>query len=238
MQSQTHNGTAATVIKTEGVTKVYQQGNLIVEALRGVSLDLAKSDFLVMMGPSGSGKSTLLHLMGCLDRPSAGEIFFGGRELSSLSDRELSSIRRQKIGFIFQFFNLIPSLTAVENVALPLVLDGHKPNAVRHLAEQTLERVGLGKRTDHWPHQLSGGEMQRVAIARALVTSPEVILADEPTGNLDSRNGAQVLEIMQHLQQVGDITIAMVTHDESVARIGSRVVIMKDGLIGVDSGRR
>src|SRR5258708_5449793 len=183
------------------------------------------------MGPSGSGKSTVMHLLGALDTPTSGRALFGGRDLQSLSDKERSSLRRTRIGFVFQFFNLLPTLTAGENVALPLLLGGVGRSAARRLAEASMERVGIFERVDHFPEEMSGGEMQRVAIARALVTEPEAILCDEPTGNLDSANSQEVLSLLRSLPEPGKRSVVMVTHDAEAARYGDRIVHLRDGLI-------
>jgi putative ABC transport system ATP-binding protein len=183
------------------------------------------------MGPSGSGKSTLLHLLGALDTPTTGQALFDGRDLQTMSDRERSLLRRNRIGFVFQFFNLLPTLTASENVALPLLLAGQGRGRARKTAEQTLERVGLRDRADHFPEELSGGEMQRVAIARALVSDPEAVLCDEPTGNLDSASAKEILALLRSLPESGRRTVVMVTHDPAAAAYGDRVVHIRDGLI-------
>ena len=184
------------MIELTDVTKIYQQGQREVSVLRGVSLRIDPGEFVAIMGPSGSGKSTLLHLMGALDVPSSGSIRIGGRELERLSDRDRSLLRRNRVGFVFQFFNLLPSLTAAENVALPLLLAGEKRSRARLRAISALEKVGLSKRTEHLADELSGGEMQRVAVARAIVGEPELVLCDEPTGNLDSASSAEVLSLL------------------------------------------
>jgi putative ABC transport system ATP-binding protein len=214
-------------------TKVYQQGRRVVHALRGVSLRVEMGEFVSIMGPSGSGKSTLLHLLGALDTPTSGKALFDGRDLQSLSDRERSLIRRSRIGFVFQFFNLLPTLTAVENVALPLLLAGQGRSRALDLAAAALEPVGLSGRTDHRPEELSGGEMQRVAIARALVTEPEAVLCDEPTGNLDSANSQEILALLRALPDAGRRAVVMVTH-EPAAAIADRIVHIRDGLVHAD----
>jgi putative ABC transport system ATP-binding protein len=181
------------MMELNNVTKVYQQGRRTVQAVRGVSLKILGGEFVSIMGPSGSGKSTVMHLLGALDTPTSGQALFDGRDLQSLPDKERSLLRRTRIGFIFQFFNLLPTLTAGENVALPLLLGRTGRSRARNLAEDALERVGILNRVDHFPEEMSGGEMQRVAVARALVTEPEAILCDEPTGNLDSANSKEIL---------------------------------------------
>ncbi len=222
------------MIEIQNASKIYHQGGEDVPALRDVSFRIKKGEFLSIMGPSGSGKSTLLNLIGGLDQPTSGEIFIDGSPLHGISDDELTLIRRRKVGFIFQFFNLLPILTAEENVALPLLLDGFPFARVREKAVTLLEKVGLGGRIGHRPEQLSGGEMQRVAIARALVTDPAVLLADEPTGNLDSNRSKEILELLKDLNNKGQ-TIVMVTHDSSAALFGTRIVRLKDGSVCEDT---
>jgi putative ABC transport system ATP-binding protein len=219
------------MMELRDVTKLYLQGRREVRALRGVSLRIEAGEFISIMGPSGSGKSTLMHLLGALDTPTSGQVFFRGRALQSLSDRELSLIRRTRIGFIFQFFNLLPTLTAVENVALPLFLAGQRRGRALEPAYAGLERVGLANRASHFPEELSGGEMQRVAIARALVIGPEAVLCDEPTGNLDSATSKEILELLRSLPEPGKRAVVMVTHDGAAAVYGDRIVHIRDGLI-------
>jgi putative ABC transport system ATP-binding protein len=219
------------MMELQEVTKVYQQGRRAVHAVRGVSLRVETGEFVCIMGPSGSGKSTLMHLLGALDTPTTGRALFQGRDLSTLSDRELSLLRRSQIGFIFQFFNLLPTLTGVENVALPLLLAGHPRSAAHRRALASLERVGLLDRADHFPEEMSGGEMQRVAVARTLVTEPAAVLCDEPTGNLDSATSKEVLNLLRSLPENGRRAVVMVTHDSSAATYGDRVVHIRDGLI-------
>ncbi len=213
------------------VTKVYQQGRRTVHAVRGVSLRVETGEFVSIMGPSGSGKSTLMHLLGALDTPTTGRALFAGEDLRAMSDRRRSFIRRTRIGFVFQFFNLLPTLTAAENVALPLLLGGESRRVARRRAEASLERVGLSHRGDHFPEELSGGEMQRVAVARALVTEPEAILCDEPTGNLDSANARVILELLRRLPEAGRRSVVMVTHAPEAAAVGDRIIHISDGLI-------
>jgi putative ABC transport system ATP-binding protein len=213
----------------------YRMGARVVHALRGVSFEVEAGTFLAVMGPSGSGKSTLLHLVGALDRPSSGAISIDGVALSELDDRELTLLRRRKLGFIFQFFNLLPSLAAWENVALPRLLDGAKLAEVRPRAIELLERFGLEHRVDHRPSQLSGGEMQRVAIARALVADPVLLLADEPTGNLDTRTGHAVLELLRSVVEEEGKTLVLVTHDARAASLADRVLELEDGRLVRDS---
>jgi putative ABC transport system ATP-binding protein len=213
------------------VTKHYPQGRRIVRALQGVSLRIDAGEFVSIMGPSGSGKSTLMHLLGALDTPTSGEVHFRGRALNTLADRELALLRRQRIGFIFQFFNLLPTLTAVENVALPLLLAGLRRGKALPPAQAVLERVGLAERAGHFPDELSGGEMQRVAIARALVIRPEAVLCDEPTGNLDTANSEEVLKLLRSLPEPGRRAVVMVTHDAHAAAYGDRIIYIRDGLV-------
>ncbi len=212
-------------------TKTYQQGRRQVHALRGASLRIDAGEFVSIMGPSGSGKSTLMHLLGALDTPTTGEVFFQGRALHTLADRELALLRRSRIGFIFQFFNLLPTLTAVENVALPLLLGGQSRGKALPPARAVLERIGLAERAEHFPDELSGGEMQRVAIARALVIEPEAVLCDEPTGNLDSQSSEEVLKLLRSLPEPGRRAVVMVTHDAHAAAYGDRIVHIRDGLV-------
>jgi putative ABC transport system ATP-binding protein len=219
---------AHVVVQAIGLEKVYGEGDAAVHALRGVDLEIPRGQFAAIMGPSGSGKSTLLHLLGGLDTPTSGEVRVGDATLSHLSDRELTLLRRDHMGFIFQFFNLLPTLNAEENVALPLMLAG-KDRGRRDRVVELLELVGLGPRRRHLPQELSGGEQQRVAVARALVTSPDIVLADEPTGNLDTIAGDQVLAIMRRSSTDLGQTIVMVTHDPARASVADRVLFMRDG---------
>lgn len=216
------------MIKTQGLCKYYHRGDETVTALAGVELLVKKGEFVAVIGQSGSGKSTLMHILGCLDRPSAGRYFLEDRDVAELSQRELASIRNRRIGFVFQGFNLIAGLSAVENVAVPLGYR-HLPAAQRReLAEESLCRVGLSHRLHHCPAEMSGGQQQRVAIARALVTQPELILADEPTGNLDPASGAEVMGILRRLHSEGK-TVLLITHDARVAAEAGRVVRMENG---------
>ena len=219
------------LLQARQVTKRYVMGKVVVEALCGVNLTICKGDFVAVMGPSGSGKSTLLHLLGGLDVPSSGEIYLAGEPLSKLSDRQQTLLRRRKVGFIFQFYNLLPTLTAQENVVLPLLIDGKNVRAKQDWVEELMARVGLADRADHRPDQLSGGQQQRVAIARAFVTEPEIVLADEPTGNLDSRAGLGILQLLQAACLELGATIIMVTHDPRAASYARQVVFLKDGKI-------
>jgi putative ABC transport system ATP-binding protein len=213
------------------VTKHYPQGRRIVKALQGVSLRIEAGEFVSIMGPSGSGKSTLMHLLGALDTPTSGHVFFQGRDLSLMSDKEMSTLRRSQIGFVFQFFNLLPTLTAVENVALPLLLGGQRRGRALEPAYAGLERVGLADRASHYPDEMSGGEMQRVAIARALVINPEAVLCDEPTGNLDSATSKEILKLLRSLPEPGKRSVVMVTHDAEAAAFGDRIVHLRDGKV-------
>ena len=202
-----------------------------VKALNGISLQIGQREFVAILGASGSGKSTLLHIIGALDFPDEGDVIIEGRSLSQLSDYELTLFRRRRIGFIFQFFNLFPHLTVWENVALPLLLDGEPPRRIRGRIEEIVDAVGLNERMDHLPQALSGGEMQRVAIARALITKPEILLADEPTGNLDSHRGEIILGMIKELSTKYQRTVILVTHDRHAAAIADRIVRLQDGLI-------
>lgn len=222
------------LLKIESLKKTYTRGDQVVEALRGVSLEIQSGQFVSIMGPSGSGKSTLLHLMGGLDRPSHGKVVLQNQAIETLSDNELSLFRRQKLGFIFQFFNLLPTLNALENVALPRLLNKESIKNIRPKAEELLKMMGLEKRMDHKPDQLSGGEMQRVAIARALIGDPLMIFADEPTGNLDSKTGESVLTLLKSLVNDHGKTIVMVTHDPKAASYGNRLIKLKDGVLDSD----
>lgn len=219
------------VLDVKDLTKTYTMGSLSVDALRGVNLTVYKGEFVAIMGPSGSGKSTLLHLLGGLDTPSKGQIILGGVETTHLSDDELTLLRRRKVGFIFQFFNLLPTLNAQENITLPILIDNRSPLPHAQYINELVELVGLSDRINHLPDQLSGGQQQRVAIARALVTRPEIILADEPTGNLDSRSSNAILRLLRRLCDDYQITIVMVTHDANAASYADRVVFLKDGMI-------
>ena len=209
--------------------KVYVSGESRVVALAGVSLVLASGDFVALMGPSGCGKSTLLHLCGAMDRPSAGRVEFEGRDLAALSDDELTRLRRERVGFVFQFFNLLPTLTIGDNVALPCLLGGMRPSHAEARAKRLADHVGIGHRWGHYPQQVSGGEMQRAAIARALVHEPALLVADEPTGNLDSENGAHVLALLRDLNHDLGVTILLATHASDVAAAAGRVLRMRDG---------
>jgi putative ABC transport system ATP-binding protein len=221
------------MIQIEDVSKSYQMGEVEVKALRGVGLSIEEGEFVSIMGPSGSGKSTLMNVLGCLDSPTAGSYRLHGQEVSELSDTQLARFRNKEIGFVFQQFNLLPRTSALRQVELPLMYAGVGARERRHRAKAALEAVGLGDRLGHKPDELSGGQQQRVAIARALVTQPSIIMADEPTGNLDSKSGNEVLCIFQQLNQQG-ITIIFVTHDPEIVAYSQRVITIRDGLIEKD----
>jgi putative ABC transport system ATP-binding protein len=227
---QTLMGAIGTMVVVSNVSKRYE-GKRTVYALRRVCFRVERCEFVAIMGPSGSGKSTLLNIIGGLDRPSEGSVRIDGQELHGLNDNALTRMRREKIGFVFQFFNLLPTLTAWENVALPLHLVGVSRKAAKARAVARLETVGLKDRQDHLPDELSGGEQQRVAIARALILNPSLILADEPTGNLDSKTGQEVLSLLKELQVQFDVTVLMVTHDAQAAAVCHRIITMQDGQV-------
>ncbi|NLM52065.1 MAG: ABC transporter ATP-binding protein [Firmicutes bacterium] len=218
------------MIRLEGITKAYQLDGVVVEALRGIDLEVKEGEFVAIVGPSGSGKSTLMNIIGCLDTPTTGKYWLKGQEVSKLSDNKLAEIRNLLIGFVFQSFNLLPRLTALENVERPLIYRGVAKKERRKLAEKALERVGLADRMFHRPNQLSGGQQQRVAVARALVGDPAIILADEPTGNLDSVSGKEVMSLLRELHAQGR-TVLLITHDAEIARQAERRVKIFDGRI-------
>ncbi len=224
------------LIVVQQVGKVYRMGDVEVTALRDVSLTIEEGEFVAIMGASGSGKSTLMNILGCLDRPTSGDYLFAGRDVSQMSRSELAEVRNRMLGFVFQSFNLLARTSAVENVGLPLQYAGVPYRERRQRAEEALRQVGLGDRLQHYPNQMSGGQQQRVAIARALVTKPKLILADEPTGNLDSHTSMEIMTLLQELWRAG-MTIVMVTHESDIAEYASRVVIMKDGHILSDTRR-
>ena len=218
------------IIKLDHINKNYGEGNIMVPALKDICLEVEEGEYLAIMGPSGSGKSTLMNIIGCLDSPSSGEYLFDGKEISQYSENELSDLRLHSVGFVFQQFHLMPGETALENVALPLGYAGISKKERREMAYAALERVGLADRVDHKPNQLSGGQKQRVAIARAMVNNPRILLADEPTGALDSKSGGQIMELFQKLNDEGS-TIIMITHDSSVASHGKRQMKIVDGML-------
>jgi putative ABC transport system ATP-binding protein len=226
---------ARVVIDIENITKRYVMGEEIVHALRGVSLRIHRNEYLAIMGPSGSGKSTLMNMLGCLDTPTSGRYEFNGRNVAEMSDDELAEIRNREIGFVFQTFNLLPRSTSLRNVELPLIYAGIDPDTREEMAAHALREVGLGGRMQHKPNELSGGQRQRVAIARALVNNPSIILADEPTGNLDSKTGEEIMALLETLYQSGH-TIILVTHESDIAKHARRTVHLRDGLIESDDG--
>jgi putative ABC transport system ATP-binding protein len=228
------NGKQPVVTATD-ITRRYGEGETAVDALRGVSLSVLPGELVAVMGPSGSGKSTLMHILAALDTPTSGSVAIGGRDVAGLTDREVTLLRREHIGFVFQFFNLLPMLTAEENVALPLSIAGEKPE--KEFFEDLLKRLGLWDRRDHRPAELSGGQQQRVAIARALVTRPTVVLADEPTGNLDSATSHEILELLRSATEDYGQTTVMVTHDAAAAAIAGRILFLNDGLIADERTR-
>ena len=221
------------MLEIKKIKKIYQMGKVKVEALRGVSFYIDKGEFVAIMGPSGSGKSTLMHIIGCLDKPTEGNFVIGGKDVSKLNEDKLAEIRNKRIGFVFQQFNLLSRTSILHNVEIPLIYAGQKSKQRRKLAMQALESVGLGDRVKHKPNEISGGEKQRAAIARALVNDPLIILADEPTGNLDTKTGEEIMKIFYKLHQQGN-TIIMVTHEAEVARHARRIIHLRDGLIEKD----
>ena len=221
------------MLEIKKIKKIYQMGKVKVEALRGVSFYIDKGEFVAIMGPSGSGKSTLMHIIGCLDQPTEGNFIIGGRDVSKLNDDRLAEIRNKRIGFVFQQFNLLSRTSILHNVEIPLIYAGLKAKQRRELAKQALESVGLGDRVKHKPNEISGGEKQRAAIARALVNNPLIILADEPTGNLDTKTGEEIMKIFYKLHQEGN-TVIMVTHELEIARHARRIIHLRDGLIEKD----
>jgi putative ABC transport system ATP-binding protein len=234
VQTEDHVAPAAAAVSGRDLVRTYGEGETCVYALRGVSLDIAAGQLTAVMGPSGSGKSTLMHILAGLDRPTAGEASIAGTEITELDDNELTKLRREHIGFIFQFFNLLPMLTAEENIVLPLDLAGDRPD--REWLDELVRRVGLGDRLSHRPSEMSGGQQQRVAVARALVSRPTVMFADEPTGNLDSRTGGEILTLMRESVDALGQTTVMVTHDAHAAAIADRVLFLADGEIVRDIG--
>ena len=224
------------IILTHKLTREYDMGSELVRALRGVSVQIHRNEYVAVMGPSGSGKSTLMNLVGCLDTPTSGEYWLNGQKVSDLADDELARIRNKEIGFVFQTFNLLPRADALHNVELPLIYAGLSARNRRAKAAQALERVGLADRMDHKPNELSGGQRQRVAIARALVNEPSILLADEPTGNLDSTTSTEIMAVFGELHRQGQ-TVVMVTHEQDIAAHAARVVTLRDGIVATDQAR-
>ncbi|MCB0661212.1 MAG: ABC transporter ATP-binding protein [Saprospiraceae bacterium] len=221
------------MISTKNLRKTYQMGNTVVHALQDISIDIHKNEFVALMGPSGSGKSTLMNVLGCLDTPSSGEYFLNGINVSTMEDGDLADVRNRQIGFVFQTFNLLPKLTALDNVALPLVYRGMGKAERLEKAARTLESVGLGDRMDHKPNELSGGQRQRVAVARALVNDPAIILADEPTGNLDSKTSIEIMTLFEEIHAAGN-TVILVTHEPDISEHAHRIIRLRDGLVETD----
>lgn len=221
------------IIQIRDLKKIYKMGSSVVKALNGVTFEVERNEYIAIMGPSGSGKSTLMNMIGCLDTPTSGEYYLNGSSVSQMDDNELASIRNREIGFVFQTFNLLPRTDCLQNVELPLIYSGMKSSERKERARETLEKVGLGDRTHHKPNELSGGQRQRVAIARALVNNPSILLADEPTGNLDSKTGVEIMELFEELYRAGN-TILLVTHEEDIAEHARRVIRLRDGVIESD----
>jgi len=221
------------IIETEAISKVYRMGNQIVNALQSITISINKGEYVAFMGPSGSGKSTLMNIIGCLDTPTTGTYMLNNKLVSDMTENELAETRNKEIGFVFQTFNLLPRASALENVALPLIYAGYSKTDRTDMAMQTLESVGLGDRSHHKPNELSGGQRQRVAIARALVNNPSIILADEPTGNLDTKTSYEIMNLFQELHDAGN-TIIMVTHEDDIAHYAHRIVRLRDGLVEWD----
>jgi putative ABC transport system ATP-binding protein len=224
----------STIIETHHISKIYRMGAEVINALQDVSITIERGEYVAFMGPSGSGKSTLMNIIGCLDTPTGGQYVLNGNDVSNMTDNELAEVRNKEIGFVFQTFNLLPRQTSLENVALPLIYAGYNKSAREEKAQQALESVGLGNRGKHKPNELSGGQRQRVAIARALINDPSIILADEPTGNLDTKTSYEIMELFENLHSKGN-TIIMVTHEEDIARYAHRIVRLRDGLIESDT---
>jgi putative ABC transport system ATP-binding protein len=228
---------ATPVIELQNIKRYFKIGDVEVQALRGVDLTINKGEYVALMGPSGSGKSTLMNILGCLDTPSAGKYLLNNNDVSQMDDNELAEIRNKEIGFVFQTFNLLARSTALDNVALPLVYAGYSRSDRNERALKTLASVGLADRTDHKPNELSGGQRQRVAIARALINNPSIILADEPTGNLDTKTSYEIMELMEKIHEQGN-TVIIVTHEEDIARRAHRIVRLRDGVIESDNNVR
>jgi len=224
------------IIHLDGIRKSYFMGKQELQVLRGIDLDIRKNEYVALMGPSGSGKSTLMNILGCLDSPTAGKYVLNGQDVSKMPDDQLAEVRNKEIGFVFQQFNLLPRLTALENVALPLVYAGTSRKIRTEMAMEVIQKVGLEERSHHKPNELSGGQCQRVAIARALVNNPSLILADEPTGNLDTKTSNEIMEIFSQIQAAGN-TVVLVTHEEDIANHAKRIVRLRDGLIESDKYR-
>ncbi len=226
----------ASLIKIRDLKRDFILGNETVYVLKGIDLDINKGEYVALMGPSGSGKSTLMNLLGCLDTPTSGSYILNGKDVSKMHDNELAEIRNKEIGFVFQTFNLLPRTTALDNVALPMIYAGHGKSERTARAKEVLTQVNLSDRMDHEPNQLSGGQRQRVAIARALVNKPSIILADEPTGNLDSKTSVEIMNLFKEIHENGN-TVILVTHEEDIAAYAKRVIRLRDGVIESDSGR-
>jgi putative ABC transport system ATP-binding protein len=224
----------STIIETHDISKVYRMGTEVIEALKSVSIKIRKGEYVAFMGPSGSGKSTLMNIIGCLDTPTNGQYILNGNDVSNMTDNQLAEIRNKEIGFVFQTFNLLPRQTSLENVALPLIYAGYNKSQREERAQMVLESVGLENRGKHKPNELSGGQRQRVAIARALVNNPSILLADEPTGNLDSKTSYEIMELFENLHSKGN-TIIMVTHEEDIAKYAHRIIRLRDGIIESDT---
>ncbi|QCR23342.1 ABC transporter ATP-binding protein [Pontibacter sp. SGAir0037] len=223
----------STIIETHDLSRVYRMGTEVIHALKSVSITIQKGEYVAFMGPSGSGKSTLMNIIGCLDTPSGGTYVLNNKDVSNMTDNELAEIRNKEIGFVFQTFNLLPRQSSLENVALPLIYAGYGKSQREEKAQHALESVGLGNRGKHKPNELSGGQRQRVAVARALINDPSIILADEPTGNLDTKTSYEIMELFENLHSKGN-TIIMVTHEEDIAKYAHRIIRLRDGLIESD----
>lgn len=223
----------STIIQTKDIARSYQMGHEVIHALRSITIEIKKGEYVAFMGPSGSGKSTLMNIIGCLDTPSSGQYILNGKDVSNMADNELATVRNKEIGFVFQTFNLLPRNSSLENVALPLIYAGYSKREREERAMEALTSVGLGTRAKHKPNEMSGGQRQRVAIARALVNNPSIILADEPTGNLDTKTSYEIMELFENLHAKGN-TIIMVTHEDDIAHYAHRIVRLRDGLIETD----